>query len=96
VAPSTSRRGGAVLAGAALLGGALAGAIVFAVADVQPQQLDHRVAAGELPAVLDDLAKLVVQRLAVRGVDDLPDLGGRARNGMNRSQECSQVATVAG
>jgi len=56
VAPSTR---GAVLAGTALFGGALPGTLVFNVSDRQPQ-LDHGVVAGEMPAVVDDLAQLVV------------------------------------
>jgi len=48
-------------------------------------------------AVLDDLAELVVQRLdRVGDVDDLADLGEKARNGMNRSQARSRACTVAG
>ena len=55
--------------GSAFVGGfgpflfAGAGALVLDVADRQPQQLDHGVVVGEVSAVLDDLAELVVQRL---------------------------------
>jgi hypothetical protein len=51
----------ALVPGAAFLGGA--GALVLDIADGQPQQLDDGVVAGEVAAVLDDLAELVVQRL---------------------------------
>src|SRR5438105_8379456 len=64
------------LAAVALAGlfGPLAGPLVLDVADRQPQQLDHRLVVGEVPAVLDDLAELVVQALdRVRRVDDLAD-----------------------
>ena len=77
MAPSTRRPGALRLAlgGAASLG-AFAGSFVFDVADRQPEQLDHGVVVGEVAAVLDDLAQLVVQRLdRVGGVDDLADLG---------------------
>jgi len=61
------------------------GSLVFDVADRQPQQLDDRVVAGEVPAVLDDLAQLIVEAFdAVGRVDDLLTAGGNARNGMNR------------
>jgi hypothetical protein len=64
MAPSTRRaRGAALPGGQALLLGALAGALVFDVADGQPEQLDHGVVGGEVPAILDDLPELVVQRL---------------------------------
>ena len=53
--------GAAFVAGGAFLGGAGAGAFVFDVADGQPQQLDDGVVAGEVAAVFDDLAELVVQ-----------------------------------
>ena len=53
-----------------------AGAFVFDVADGQPEQFDHGVVGGEMAAVLDDFAELVVQALdRVRGVDDLAELG---------------------
>ena len=56
--------------------GAFAGALVLDVADGQPKQLDRGSVAGEVAAVLDDLAQLVVQRLdAIRGVDDLAQRG---------------------
>jgi hypothetical protein len=41
--------------------GAGAGSFVFDGADGQPQQFDHRLVVGEVAAVLDDLAELVVQ-----------------------------------
>ena len=50
-------------AGLAFFPFAVAGAFVFDVADGQPQQLDDGVVTGEVAAVLDDLAELVVQRL---------------------------------
>ena len=56
-------RGFALVAGLAGLGGSLAGPLVLDVADGEPEQLDHGVVVGEVPAVLDDLAALVVQRL---------------------------------
>jgi hypothetical protein len=43
--------------------GALAGSFVFDVADGEPEQLDDSVVVGKVPAVLDDLAELVVERL---------------------------------
>src|SRR5699024_1691681 len=52
--------------------GSFAGAFVLDVADRQPQQFGRGGVVGEVAAVLDDLAQLVVQRLdAVGGVDDL-------------------------
>ena len=41
----------------------LPGAFLLDVEDGQPQQLDHRVVAGEVPPVLDDLSELVVEAL---------------------------------
>src|SRR5215470_2828558 len=83
--------------GDALLFGAFAGAFVFDVADGQPEEFDGGGVVGEVSAVFGDLAELVVGRLdRVGGVDDLADFGWEARNGMNRSHACSQVATVAG
>ena len=55
--------GFALVPGQAFLGGAGPGALVLDVADGQPQQLDDGVVAGEVAAVLDDLAELVVQAL---------------------------------
>jgi hypothetical protein len=53
--------------------GAVPRPFVFDGADGQPQQFDHGIVVGEVAAVLDDLAQLIVQRLAaVGGVDDLP------------------------
>ena len=50
--------------------GAVAGPFVLDGADGQPQQFDHRVVVGEVAAVFDDLAELVVQRFdAVGGID---------------------------
>ena len=43
--------------------GAFAGAFVLDVPDRQPQELDDGLVAGEVAAVLDDLAQLVVERL---------------------------------
>jgi len=40
---------------------ALPGALILDVADRQPEQFDDRLIVGEVPAVLDDLAQLVVQ-----------------------------------
>ena len=92
--------GFALAAGCTGLLGALPGAFVLDVADGQPEQLDDGVVVGEMPAVLDDLPELVVQRLdAVGGVDDPAQFRGKARNGMNRSQAflgVLQVATAAG
>src|SRR6185437_13835365 len=66
----------AVAAWGAFLLGSFAGAFVFDVADREPEQLDDGVIGGKVPAVLDDFAQLVVQRLdRVGGVDDLADLG---------------------
>jgi hypothetical protein len=68
--------GFALVSGEPFLGGAFAGALVFDVADGQPQQLDDGVVAGEVAAVLDDLAELVIQRLdRVGGAGDLADRG---------------------
>jgi hypothetical protein len=39
----------------------LAGAFVFDVADGEPEECDDGVVGGEVAAVLDDLAELVVQ-----------------------------------
>jgi len=83
--------------GDAFLLGPGSGSFVFDVADGQPEKLGHRVVVGAVPAVLDDLAELVVQRLdRIRGVDDLADLGANSRKGMNRSEALSQARTVAG
>jgi hypothetical protein len=66
----------ALAGGEAFLLGALAGGFVLDVADGQPEEFDHGVVGREVPAVLDDLAELVVRGLdRVRGVDDLPDFG---------------------
>ena len=43
--------------------GPFSGSFVFDVFDRQPEQFDHGVVGGEVAAVLDDLAELVVQRL---------------------------------
>ena len=43
--------------------GAFSGSFVFDGADGQPEQFDRGGVAGEVAAVLDDLAELVVQRL---------------------------------
>ena len=51
-----------VLASAGLFG-AFSGSLVLDVADGQPEQLDGGGVGGEVAAVLDDLAQLVVQRL---------------------------------
>ena len=54
----------------------VAGSFVLDGADRQPQQLDCRVVAGEVAAVLGDLPELVVQRLdGVGGVNDAAQLG---------------------
>jgi hypothetical protein len=67
----------------------LPGAFVLDVADGQPEQLDHRVVGREMPAVLDDLAELEVERLdRVRGVDDLAELG---RERQERSKPLQRV-----
>ena len=50
-------------AGSSFLFGAVTGSFVFDVADRQPQQFDYSGVVGEVAAVLDDLAQLVVQRL---------------------------------
>jgi hypothetical protein len=66
----------ALVAGLAGFGRSLAGPLVLDVADGEPEQLDDGVVVGEVPAVLDDLAELVVQRLdGVGRVDDAADLG---------------------
>lgn len=56
-------RGFALSSGQARFFRALPGSFVFDVADREPEQLDHGVVGGEVAAVLDDLAELVVQRL---------------------------------
>ncbi len=67
--------------------GAGACALVFDVTDRQPEQFDDGVVVREVPPVLDDLSELVAEGLdRVRGVDDLADPGGKARNGVKRSQ----------
>ena len=67
----------AALAGFVPACGSFPGSLVLDVADRQPEQLDHGGVVGEVAAVLDDLAQLVVQRLdGVRGVDDLATAGG--------------------
>ena len=43
--------------------GTVPGPLVFDAADGQPQQFDHRVVVGKVATILDDLAKLIVQRL---------------------------------
>ena len=43
--------------------GTFAGSLVLDVADGQPEQLDRGGVVGEVAAVLDDFAQLVVQRL---------------------------------
>jgi hypothetical protein len=43
--------------------GAFAGSFVFDVADGEPEQFDRGGVVGEVAAVLDDFAELVVQRL---------------------------------
>jgi hypothetical protein len=50
-------------AGFLAAGGALAGALVLNVDGGEPERLDDRVVGWEVAAGLDDLAKLVVQRL---------------------------------
>jgi hypothetical protein len=61
--------------GCSLFLGSGACAFVFDVADRQPEEFDDGVVGGEVAAVLDDLAELVVQRLdRVCRVDDLADL----------------------
>ena len=68
--------GFAFAAGQAFLLRPGAGAFVFDLADREPEQFDRGIVRGKVAAVLDDLAKLVVQRLdRVGGVDDLPELG---------------------
>ena len=49
--------------GASFLLGALSGSFVLDVADRQPEQLGHGLVVGEVAAVLDARAQLVVQRL---------------------------------
>lgn len=75
--------GGSAFAGwESFLFGSLAGAFVFDVADGQPQEFDDGVVGGEVSAVLDDLAELVVQALdGVGGVDDPPDVGWEGEEG---------------
>jgi hypothetical protein len=52
--------------------GAGSGPFVLDGADGQPQQFDHRRVVGEVAAVFDDLAELVVQRLdAIGGIGGL-------------------------
>ena len=69
--PGASPTCAPVLGGLAGLLGSLVGPFVLDVADRQPQELDGGVIAGEVAAVLGDLAQLVVQRLdGVGGVDD--------------------------
>jgi hypothetical protein len=52
---------------------AFTGAFALDVDDGRPQQLDHGVVAGEVPAGLGDLAQLVVRGLdAVSGVRECP------------------------
>ena len=75
----------AFVGGFATLPLAVAGSFVLDVADRQPEQLDHGVVAGEETAVLDDLEEMTRR-----------SSGGKARNGVNRSQAFSNVATVLG
>ncbi len=83
VAPSTSRPGCfALVAGEAFFFGSGSGAVVFDVADGQPEQFDDCVVVGEVAPVLDDLAELIVQGLdRVCGVDDPAQLGWEGQEG---------------
>jgi hypothetical protein len=56
-------RGFALVLGCAGFLGALPGSFVLDVHDRQPEELDDGGVVGEVAAVLDDLAQLVVQRL---------------------------------
>jgi hypothetical protein len=65
VEPSTSLPGalrGLAFGSAGFLG-AFAGSLVLDIADGEPEQLDRGGVVGEVAAVLDDFAELVVQRL---------------------------------
>lgn len=83
VEPSTSFAGclAGLTLGSASLFGSFVGFLVFDVADRESEQLGHRGVVGELAAVGDDLAHLVVAALDwVDGVDHRV-AGPKSRNG---------------
>lgn len=84
------------LAGGLAAGGALAGALVLDVDDGQPEQLDRGVVGRVVAAGFGDLAELVVQRLAVGGVEQLADRGAEGQERGERVQAARKTRAACG
>jgi hypothetical protein len=67
------------------------------LADLEVHELTRGVLVGEVPADADGGAQLAVERFdLVGGVNDAAQVGGKARNGVTRSQFVRQAWEIIG